>query len=114
MSGVNDRIKREKKTMRMMIGIYCRGHHGRVRQLCADCGQLLDYADQCIDRCPFREDKPVCGKCPVHCYKPDMRERIRRVMRYAGPRMLIYHPVLAVLHHIDGLKALPCKGGKAG
>ncbi len=108
----NERIRREKNTMRKMIDIYCRGHHGRDRKLCADCGQLLEYAMQCIDRCPFREEKPVCGKCPVHCYKPVMREQIRRVMRYAGPRMLIRHPVLTVLHHLDGLKTPPHNRGK--
>jgi hypothetical protein len=33
-----------------------------------------------------------------------MREQIRCVMRYAGPRMMMYHPVLAILHFLDGLK----------
>lgn len=36
--------------------------------------------------------------CPVHCYKRDMRERMRQVMRYAGPRMLWVHPVAALRH----------------
>jgi hypothetical protein len=30
-----------------------------------------------------------------------MREQIRRVMRYSGPRMIIHHPVLAIWHYID-------------
>ena len=34
----------------------------------------------------------------VHCYQPQMREQIRQVMRYSGPRMLLYHPVLAIWH----------------
>ena len=29
---------------------------------------------------------------------PQMRERIRAVMRYAGPRMITRHPVAAVRH----------------
>jgi hypothetical protein len=28
-------------------------------------------------------------------------------MRYAGPRMLLSHPILAILHLIDGLRARP-------
>ncbi len=32
-----------------------------------------------------------------------MRERVRAVMRYAGPRMLLCHPILALLHLRDGL-----------
>jgi hypothetical protein len=112
MSDIKDRISREKKTMRMMIGIYCRGHHARGGKPCAECGELLEYAIQCIDGCPFREEKPVCGKCPVHCYKPAMRDQIRRVMRYSGPLMMIRHPLLTVLHHLDGLKAPPRWWGK--
>ena len=69
---------------------------------------------QRIDRCPYQEDKPTCAKCPIHCYKPAMRERVRQVMRYAGPRMLLYHPVLAISHYIDEMTRgnNPEAGGK--
>ena len=30
-----------------------------------------------------------------------MREQIRRVMLFSGPRMIFYHPVLAVRHVIE-------------
>jgi hypothetical protein len=33
-----------------------------------------------------------------------MRETIRIVMRYAGPRMLVYHPILAIQHLLDGMR----------
>lgn len=103
------RISREKKTIQKMIEIFCRHRHGRLNDLCGDCTQLRDYAMQSIERCPFIESKPVCGKCPVHCYKPDMRDRIRKVMRFSGPRMMIYHPVLAVMHHFDAINCPPRK-----
>jgi hypothetical protein len=45
-------------------------------------------------------DKPVCNQCAVHCYRPAMREQVRAVMRFAGPRMVWSHPVLAVRHLI--------------
>lgn len=106
------RIDREKKTIRHMIEIHCRGHHDRSGTLCADCLQLVDYAMRRIDRCPYKDEKPACGRCPVHCYGPDMRERIRRVMRYAGPRMMIFHPVLTALHYMDELRRGP--KGSAG
>jgi hypothetical protein len=32
-----------------------------------------------------------------------MRQQVRLVMRYAGPRMLFAHPTLAVLHLVDEL-----------
>jgi hypothetical protein len=100
----NHRLAREKKTIRAMIGIYCRGNHALPRgaNLCAECQALLDYADARLDHCSFGADKPPCAKCSVHCYKPSLRERIKAVMRYAGPRMLWKHPLLALRHWMDG------------
>ena len=81
-----------------MIGLYCRGTHGRTDGLCPECADLVEYALLRIDRCPFHERKPACSHCPVHCFEPDMRDRIRTVMRYAGPKMFPRHPILTVFH----------------
>ena len=59
---------------------------------------LTAYAHARSDSCPFMENKTFCSNCRVHCYSGDMRERIRRVMCYSGPRMLRTHPILAVRH----------------
>ena len=98
------RLQREYKTIRAMIGLSCRDRHGRQKDLCPECQALLAYAKTRLDKCPYRERKPACGRCPIHCYKPAMRERIRDIMRYAGPRMIRRHPLLAFLHLLDGLK----------
>jgi hypothetical protein len=99
------RIRREKRTISIMIGMYCREHHRTAEpELCGECRVLHAYAMQRIDKCPFCLAKPTCANCPIHCYKPDIREDVRRVMRYAGPRMLKRHPVLAVLHILDGFR----------
>ena len=74
-----------------------------VPPLCPQCQALLDYAHQRLERCRFGEDKPSCTLCPVHCYKPAMRQQIRQVMRYSGPRMLLHNPVLAIRHLWDFL-----------
>jgi hypothetical protein len=95
------RERRELKTVHAMLRLHCRARHGS-RDLCGPCGDLWDYARARIAACPFCPDKPTCVNCPVHCYKPDMRERIRQVMRFAGPRMLGRHPLLALLHLVDG------------
>ncbi len=95
------RVRRELATVGAMIALYCRGNHGTVRGPCADCRSLEEYARQRVERCPLLADKPTCVNCPVHCYPPAMRERIREVMRYAGPRMMWRHPVLAILHLLD-------------
>lgn len=101
------RLASELKTIGAMITIYCRAHHSPGRELCGDCSQLLAYAGKRLDLCPFRETKPTCGKCTVHCYKPEMRETIRKVMRYAGPRMLFRHPLMALRHLLDGSRKAP-------
>ena len=96
------RIRREQRTVEAMIDIYCHDQHGTEETLCAECEALKAYAMERLNRCPFQEDKSTCANCQVHCYKPQMRERIRETMRYAGPRMIWRHPVLAVRHVLDG------------
>ena len=80
-----------------MVRMYCkRKEHNK--ELCSSCSALLDYALQRLDNCKFGNNKPTCKQCPVHCYRKDMKERIRAIMRWAGPRMLLYHPVAACKH----------------
>ena len=99
------RINREKATLVAMVTIYCRGRHGSCRgRLCSDCVELLEYGSERLDRCPYASAKGPCIRCTIHCYKPEMRERVGEVMRYAGPKMLTAHPILAVGHMIDGWK----------
>ena len=106
------RISREKKTLKIMIEMYCNAHHRKAGVLCGECGSLYDYAINKIDKCPFHKQKPVCGRCPVHCYKDDMREGMHAIMRHSGPRMLLSHPVLGILHIIDRFKYKADRGWK--
>ncbi len=95
----------EKKTVSEMIALYCRNKHGTPKgSLCEECRRLTDYAVLRSDRCPFMENKTFCSNCKVHCYAPDMRKKIRQVMRYSGPRMIFHHPVMAVRHVIESKK----------
>ena len=104
MPRIESKRQREKRTVAFMIRLYCRRKHGTKRELCPACGELLQYAMQRSDRCPFMETKTFCSNCRVHCYKPEMRERIRTVMRFSGPRMLLYHPVMAIRHVVESRK----------
>jgi hypothetical protein len=90
-------IRTEMKTVEAMIRIACAGRHG-ADPLCEACSDLLWYARERLEKCRFGTEKPTCAACPVHCYKPGMRERIRLVMRYAGPRMVLRHPWLTFIH----------------
>ena len=96
------RIAREKRTVATMIGMFCADRHASDSGLCAECRELRTYALGRIEKCPFHFHKPTCVNCPVHCYRAEMRERVREVMRFAGPRMLTRHPYLALMHLLDG------------
>lgn len=106
------RRARELKTLAAMMRLYCRHHHGG-KALCAECASLWDYARRRTERCIFGDAKPTCANCLVHCYRRDMRERVRLMMRWSGPRMMFRHPLLALLHLIDGRHPAPLlPGGK--
>lgn len=115
MAKTSARIARERKTLEAMIRLSCRDRHGTKGGLCNACAGLLAYAAKRLDRCPFGAKKPACANCPIHCYRPDMREQVRAVMRHAGPRMIWRHPVLAACHLIDSRrKAQALSGPKGG
>lgn len=96
--------QREKDMVSQMIALYCRKKHNTRGELCDKCRELSDYAVLRSDKCPFMETKTFCSNCKVHCYKPKMRERIREVMRFSGPRMIFHHPVAAMRHVIETKK----------
>lgn len=104
MNPLESKREREKEVVGLMIRLYCRKHHGGKDTLCPSCQALADYAAARSDHCPFMETKTFCSNCKVHCYRPDMREQIRAVMRFSGPRMLLYHPVLALRHLAESRK----------
>lgn len=96
--------EREKYVVSEMITLYCTKKHKNKSGLCPECAALLEYAKLRSDKCPFMETKTFCSNCKVHCYKKDMREKIREVMRFSGPRMIFTHPVLAISHVIESKK----------
>ena len=108
MDKVEKKRKKEQYVVEEMIRLYCRKNHcgyGRqAGQMCPECQELADYARFRSEKCPFMKEKTFCANCRVHCYKQEMREKIRKVMRYSGPRMLLYHPVLAVWHLVCSIK----------
>jgi len=98
-------LDREWLTMTKMVDIYCSAHHADTADTrCASCQEFLDYADVRLQKCPYGDDKPTCSNCPIHCYKPERRDQAKAIMRYAGPRMLLRHPLLAIAHKLDGFR----------
>lgn len=91
--------EKEKKLIPVMIRKYCHAkHHTRGKEICPRCQELTDYALFRLERCPFKVHKKFCSFCKIHCYKPEMRNQIKEVMRWSGPRMIFVHPLYAFLH----------------
>lgn len=104
MKSIESKREQEKQMVSQMIALYCRKNHGTKDSLCPECAALNDYARRRSDKCPFMETKTFCSNCKVHCYKPEMREKIRIVMRFSGPRMIFHHPAAAIRHLIETKK----------
>ena len=108
MHDLGRRLQREFVTMDRMVALYCRAHHAPgAAGTCPQCREFLAYAAERLAKCPYGDAKPTCANCPVHCYKKAPRELVHVVMRYAGPRMLWRHPLLAVAHLLDGRRRVP-------
>lgn len=92
---------KDLKVLGLFTAVYCRRHHGGEKsgltageldagklglgkyRYCPECQEFLAYAIQRRLRCPL-DPKPSCKECPVHCYRPGHRERVREIMRFSG------------------------------
>ena len=88
----------EKRVVKKMITLYCNSNHKTKDELCESCRELGEYAYARLERCPFGEEKPTCGSCTIHCYKPEMKAQIKKVMKFSGPRMLLCSPIYTIRH----------------
>ena len=91
------KIEREKQTIELMIRLYSKKMLHQT-ELSPEMDQLLQYAHRRLNHCKYGNNKQACKRCPIHCYAPKEREEIRRIMRWCGPRMMLYHPWLTLKH----------------
>ncbi|MEG0177542.1 nitrous oxide-stimulated promoter family protein [Anaerorhabdus sp.] len=102
MNNIDLKRESEKELIKKMIMIYCKGHHHAY--ICEECNDLLIYAIAKIDNCPFMETKTFCSQCKIHCYRSKYKMKIKEVMKYTGPRMLLIDPLVVIKHFIDSRK----------
>ncbi len=95
------RISRERKTIKSMVEIYCESKHSHSEGICPNCKEVLEYCNLRISNCAFGNAKPACSECPIHCFKPEMKKRIKTIMRFAGPKMVFRHPIFSIFHILD-------------
>lgn len=86
------KVEKEKRTLEFMINLYCEKKHKLGIRKCKDCREIFQYASTQLDQCKFGEKKLSCKKCRVHCFSPEKREEIRKIMRFSGPRIIFYRP----------------------
>ena len=107
-------LQRENLTLAHMMAIYCRGQRHQGSGICGGCSSLLRYARERIEGCPYHgSEKPACGLCRTNCFTTEMRRHFLLVMRFAGPRMMLRHPVLSAVHLWDAVRGRRGKPGSA-
>ncbi len=100
---IDGKIGKDVRVLADFVEIFCRENHrdesreplaasdpnlrfalgDRDPAVCADCRKLLQHSISKRIQCPY-DPKPMCKKCPTHCYAPGYREKMRRVMRFSG------------------------------
>ena len=95
----------DRKTLISMFRIYCRAmkherSSGEGGKLCSSCSELLNYSLDKTAKCQWKKEGRLCSSCPVHCFEPEERERIKVVMRFSGPRLMLSHPLFAIRYLI--------------
>ena len=114
---LTDKKSKDIRVLADFISVFCRENHraeskdifpikddrlrctldGKELVLCLDCRQLLNHGIAKLLLCSY-DPKPMCKKCPTHCYAPVYRERLRQVMKFSG-LYLIKHGRLDLLVH---------------
>ena len=92
-----NRIEKEKRIMEFMVRLYCSKKENN-NELCDSFKELIEYSKKRLDNCPYGNKKPSCKRCQKHCYRKEYRENIREVMRYSGPRIILYKPLEFIRH----------------
>ncbi|WP_342429410.1 nitrous oxide-stimulated promoter family protein [Neobacillus sp. FSL H8-0543] len=94
------KVQKEKEMVTQMIELYCRKKHHHEK-LCKECQTVKIYAHRRLSLCRFGEEKSACSNCSIHCYKPKYRDRMKTIMRFSGPWMLLYHPIYSIKHLLN-------------
>lgn len=111
-------VAKDTKLLGDFTAIYCKGNHRDATRspirtdgaalgvygskppvVCAQCEALLAYSEKRRAFCP-KDPKPFCNYCDTHCYKSDMLEYMRDVMRYAGPRSMLHGYAIEGIQHL--------------
>lgn len=96
------KVIKDIKVLAKFVDIYCGQRHPGVEKLrfeykgkhagrlclpemylCSECAKLLNHGIAKRALCPMNP-KPMCKKCPNHCYHPLYRDNMREAMKFSG------------------------------
>jgi hypothetical protein len=93
-------FEKKKKVLEAMFDIYIK-KNPKEKDVADD---LKKYSLARLEKCPNIEKDIYCKSCKIRCYSKENQEKIKKVMRFSGPRMIIYHPFMAFDHLISNIK----------
>lgn len=94
MSKLEKKKLEKKQVLEKMIRLYCKNNHKDY--LCNDCKNLISYSNIRTDYCKRLDEFFFCSSCDRTCYDNENLEKIRKIMRYSGPRMIYSDPKASV------------------
>lgn len=96
------KIYKESEVVNLMIDLYYKNKVNKDKV--EEKEDLKKYCEFRLSKCPFKDNKPFCSNCKIHCYDNIHQDLIKKVMRYSGPRMMIYHPIVGIKHINETMK----------
>lgn len=87
--------------MEAIGSIYCCGNHDDVIRgediMCPECRKAIEGTLQRAEACPHGHEGN-CQDCDTHCQRGEAQQSIKRIMRYAAPRMAFRHPLMTATY----------------
>lgn len=98
---MSEQIEQKIKLVGKMMSLYCKKHHRPNNNggLCEDCENLQQYSAQRNRNC--KNQNSFCAHCTSPCYAAEKRVQMRKVMKFSGPRIALYHPFWVGKHMIE-------------
>ncbi len=98
-TGSMSSTEKDRRTLQAIGRIYCQGNHAErgkdVAGMCSECGAAIEQTLARAEACPHGHEGN-CQDCATPCQRGEAQERIKAIMRYAAPRMLVRHPLMTL------------------
>ncbi len=92
---------KDRATMEAIGCIYCRGNHDSAIRgadgMCPECRNAIEATLERAAACPYGHESN-CEDCRTHCQRGEAQQEIKRIMRYAAPRMVVRHPLMTATY----------------